>query len=187
MLSRFVLAIGLVASHAAFAWDREPSAVFGIQLGETIPIGSIPSCQEARNAPTPEQLCIKKSWSNDKLIFLHGLPIKKVTYTGTANLLDGKVQSIHVGFMHTKYDLMKAIMIERYGPPSGQEASSVTSQGGATVGNETLRWDGARNSIVLFERWERIDESLAVFSNNALRSRGEQMIEEQIKGSASKM
>jgi len=108
-------------------------------------------------------------------------------YSARVNLLGSRVESVHIEFWHSDYPRMKAVMTERYGEPTRIERATLTSRAGAVVNTETLRWDGARNSVFLFQRLDRIDKSMAAFVSNSLSAERAKRTNESIRDTASQM
>jgi hypothetical protein len=69
---------------------------------------------------------------------------------------------------HDDYEKFKAILITRYGVPAATEAGTVTSNAGAVLPSETLRWFGKTASLIVIERLRRIDKSSVTFFHNTL-------------------
>jgi hypothetical protein len=58
--------------------------------------------------------------------------------------------------------------------------------GGVVLPSETLEWIGRSNSLHLFERFDRIDRSMAAFTNNALTEKSAEKANQAVKDAASK-
>lgn len=177
---------------AHIKWDKEPEAVFGIKLGDSIPAGSFPECilpSRANGYKNPTEMCIESGPGPyaGKIATLHAAPLPQVSSTATINLDDTLVSSIHINFHHENHEKMRAILIERYGPPTKTDISTVQTGAGASFQAETLAWEGAKNSVRLFERWDTASKSLAVFSSNQLSEKQGNRILKSLKDSASKL
>lgn len=172
------------------AWTQEPASVFGLKLGEPMGASDIPGCRpySPRESSIQKELCIEPGPGPyaDRIATLNALPID-VAYSASIHLDDGLVSSLHIDISHDNYAKLRAILIERYGKPTKSNSSTVTSNGGVTLPAETLEWIGRNNSVYLFERFDRIDKSLAAFKNNELTRKSAERIIEKQKESASKM
>ncbi len=63
----------------------------------------------------------------------------------------------HLEFKAGDYEMLKAIFVEKYGPPTQTDQSEFISQGGASGVNEILQWDGDRVVMSLQKVEGRID------------------------------
>lgn len=190
MIHTLAIATLLTIAHTASAqnWAEEPASVFGLKLGEPIASSNIPACPP-RDSRTglPKTLCLERGPGPyaETMATLNALPINEA-YSGTTHLTDGFVASLHIEVNHDNYAKFRAILVERYGKPTKAAVSTVTSNRGAVLPAETLEWNGHNNRLQLFERFDRIDRSLAVFSNNALVQKETEKRANKIKDSASK-
>ena len=180
-----------VASHAE-EWTKEPTTVFGIELGAPILSASVPDCPR-RDYPTwatqPAQMCIRNRDSPyaDRILTLEAIPLTEVSFDATIALFEGAVLSISLEFHANSFAKTKAIFIERYGPPTRSSSYELTANSGATATSELLLWIGKTNTITLAERRGRIDRGRAEFENNAVLARYSKKIEQDVKGAASKL
>jgi hypothetical protein len=182
-----LLALGAVLPVSAQNWAHEPSSVFGLKLGEPVASSGIPACPRLRPGQGfPSELCIDASTPYaDRVQMLNALPIKE-SYSGSIHLVDGMVSALHVETNHDSYARLRAVLIERYGQPTKRESASVTSMGGVVLPSETLEWIGRSNSLHLFERFDRIDRSMAAFTNNVLTEKSAEKANQAVKDAASK-
>lgn len=172
----------------AQAWQQEPAAVFGLKLGEPLTASDIPACPPYRPGyGLPNTLCIENSPGPyaDKVATLNALPLNEV-YSASVHMQNSQVSSLHLDFQHDHYAKLRAILIERYGPPTKSSIAEIKTRAGLAVPAETLEWIGRKNSLTLFERFQRIDKSLAAFTNNALSQQAELQAQDKVKESASK-
>lgn len=178
---------------AQYLWDKEPSTVFGIKLGEKIPEGSIPTCNlpsSANDYKLPDALCLERSsplLDSKRYQELWGVPLSPVASLATVVLQENMVESIIIEMRHEVFNQMHVILVERYGLPTKTDNETVTTKTGAKFSSKTLIWSGVANSVFLYERSGKIDKSLAIFSNNALTDATDKKNADSLKGAASKL
>jgi hypothetical protein len=184
-----VVALFFLCNQAqAQAWQQEPVAVFGLKLGEPLTASDIPMCPPYRPGyGLPDALCIEKMSGPyaEKMATLNALPINEV-YSASVHLQNSQVSSLHLDFKHDHYAKLRAILIERYGPPTKSSIAEIKTRTGLSVPAETLEWVGKKNSLRLFERFQRIDKSLAAFTNNDLSQQAGLQAQDKVRESASK-
>ena len=169
-------------------WQQEPVAVFGLKLGEPLTASDIPVCPPYKPGyGVPDALCIEKLPGPyaEKMATLNSLPINEV-YSASVHLQNSQVSSLHLDFKHEHYAKLRAILIERYGPPTKSSVAEIKTRAGLAVPAETLEWIGRKNSLRLFERFQRIDKSLAAFTNKDLSQQAGLHAQDKVSESASK-
>lgn len=181
--------IGILAliSYHAFAWDKEPSAVLGIELGRPFP--DLPACPSAidsrgRYAP-PQSLCVDGDYGST--IRLGGLPFSNMYVTGSVHLFDAKVESITLSVNHRDYTKMRDILVSRYDAPGDSSISEVTTLTGATLDSRTEGWNGKNVIITLIERAGRVDQTWVMFQHLELSAAKQKKTQNEIGDAASKL
>ena len=145
-------------------WSREPDKVMGIKLGEAIPAGSILECKHLPiGADGP---CIYRSRSD--YLELQAMPDLGFAYDGLVVFAEGRVLALSLTFKQSRFTDMRTALELRYGPASAEKSYSVTTGAGAVISSRQFLWIGHRISLRLTERVGSIDESSAVFVDNAL-------------------
>jgi len=182
-----LMAIGTTTTASAQAWPKEPTAVFGIPIGQEIGAGTFPTCPKrsyATGYESPTSPCLEPG--NRSMMFLQGINIPGVASSATIYLDDGMVRSVDLETRHESYGQLKAMLVERYGSPTKVDREEVKNNAGAAFPNEISRWVGATNSITLTERHGRVDRSRAVFENNAASARALERFKAKLTEGASK-
>lgn len=178
-LLAFVFAATASAALAG-EWDREPERVFGIPLGVTVAETGLPDCPEM---PTkgfydkePSHLCFLKSrYFPDKIGDLHGTPDLGFAYGASFGFHQGRIATLSLSLNQDQFERAKAVLLERYGPPTTSETKEVVAGSGARLGSQELSWKGRKLSITAIERVGRVDTSYIQFSDNAtLAAQGRQ-------------
>jgi hypothetical protein len=153
--------LSLLVSCNAFGWAQEPEAVLGIKLGA--PQGA-PNCVGDRfNSPV---VCLERK--SDGSAHIGAFPFRYAT--GTVYFHDNRVADIRFWMRQEAFGQMKGVLIERYGQPTAVSQGVVSNIAGASLSSETLTWAGRRMTITAIERFLRVDESMVIFSDNAISS-----------------
>jgi hypothetical protein len=143
--------LSLLVSCNAFAWTQEPEAVLGIKLG--VPQDT-PNCVGDRfNSPV---VCLERK--SDGSAHIGAFPFRYAT--GTVYFHDNRVADIRFW--------MRQEAFGRYGQPTAVSQGVVSNIAGASLSSETLTWAGRRMTITAIERFLRVDESMVIFSDNAI-------------------
>lgn len=189
-----VSALLIVTSFAANAqkpatWIKEPSAVFGIVLGEVLDNAAIGECGGAKpilEGPAgPLTVCsmARPSFGN---LEIAGFPVP-VFERGFVARDDGVVTSILLQGGHDDYPSIKALLQERYGRPSAVRVETLQNAMGAAFKSESSVWVGKNVTMVLNERSGSANKSAVRFSHNASEAKKTMEQEKKLKESASKM
>jgi hypothetical protein len=110
-----------VARSADSGWDREPSTVFGIALGEPFPsAGEVPDCPlfaPFRREPQYEGMCVdaREGYSADRLL-LRNVPMSGLAHEAEVTLRGGRVVAVVVPFEAVDFEPMEALLVARLGP-----------------------------------------------------------------------
>lgn len=181
----------LVASSLASAesWPKETDTMFGIKLGAPITSGTVPQCAPtARAYEIPKGTCYEASGPySDRLARLWGLDaLRQIASSAYVHFHEGLVESISVDLKHDYYQTFKALLLERYGPPTKITPGEVMIRSGARIAIETLEWNGQQHDLILIERSGRVDEAQMSFSNRAVREGKRGATQEKIREDASK-
>jgi hypothetical protein len=185
------VALGLVVSLPAIAqnWAKETNTMFGIKLGAPIASSSVPQCAPTTRAyGIPSGPCYEGSGPySDRIARLWGLDaLRQIASSAYAYFHEGSVESIGVDVKYNDYQTFKAILLERYGPPTKITRSEVMTGVGTKIPIETLEWNGRQNTLILIERSGQVDQAQMLFSNNAMREKKHRASQDQIKEGASK-
>jgi hypothetical protein len=91
---------------------------------------------------------------SEALATLGGVPVK----SWFLPLASNKVTSVHVTLDADRFEQVRASMIERFGRPTGQEASTVTNRMGAKFDQQHLVWQKTDGLMRVMKRARRVDE-----------------------------
>jgi hypothetical protein len=122
--------------------------VFGITLGAPFPdareLGDCPAFAPFRREPHPDEVCVdtRETFSSER-IPLANVPFGDIASRAIVRVQAGKVDAIVVPFGTSHLDAMKALLVERYGAPTGE--ADAASAGLA----QALTWQGKRMTIEL--------------------------------------
>lgn len=178
----------LVAPQATPEWTREPETVLGVRLGFPLSASAVASCPTQVTAS--ESVCLETRAST--------YPGAAVQYqlwgTGMANVaanlhLDdaGNVQRITLWTKQINYAELAGILKARYGAPTSEEVKDVKNRAGATFSSTELFWEGKHMTLVATERFDKIDESMVIFSDNASIQRVMDKRDAKAKDAASRL
>jgi prepilin-type processing-associated H-X9-DG protein len=112
--------------------------------------------------------------------------LRKIASSANVYFYDGSVESIGVDVKYDYYQTFKAMLLERYGPPTKIARSEVVTGTGAKIPIEILEWSGLQNELILIERSGRVDQTQMLFSNRAMRERKQGAAQNKVKEDASK-
>jgi hypothetical protein len=168
-VSAIVGLFAVLAATAAHAqWNKEPTHVFGVELGRDLSASSVARCvapSRDNNFAASVVLCLDGIAVDAREITLRNLNLPGVD-TATVQMDEGVVRSIRIDFHHNYYQPMRSALVERFGVATRTQMGTVTTLLNVSLRTETVRWDGGRNSIVLNERVGTIEDSVLIFSNN---------------------
>lgn len=182
------IAFSAIANAQTKPWQQEPEAVLGVKLGQPLDSSALPRCPEKSYEATAPCLVTASVKSAD------GRPIYSVaghpfTYAAVSIKIDGTgvVSRLQTWMKHERFAEFKHALVARYGPPTTQTNEMIQSVAGATYPNQTSKWVGQNVTIIAMERFEKIDESMVIFSHNAAAERDRVEREIRTKGAASKL
>ncbi len=180
------VAMSAVALGAGAQWAQEPTSVMGVQLGGKKE--DIPRCPAGNAALKSTTVCVEPNAAGPEYGTLWGLPLNFILGGADVRFVDGRVQLVLVAVRHDEsYRRLKAILIERYGPPHSVEDKSVTTLDGAPMESEESTWLGPNVLILLSERAGRFDRSRVAFSYRPLGQKKLQDDARDAKSDASKL
>ena len=85
----------------------------------------------------------------------------------------------YLTFDSDDYDKLRAIFVERYGPPTQSADTPVQTRMGAKARNHILVWKGRRASITLQRYGDKITEGRALIGTHALMDRMQKASEDE--------
>jgi hypothetical protein len=176
-----LLPLALLVPIAAAAWQQEPTAVLGIELGK--PLVGLARCSPSYQQP-PTDIC--ESYRTAKLVLLAGIPIPSVG-VGSVQLHNGAVSMVTLMHPSTAFDSLLAILTERYGKPHQMETSVVTNLAGARLSSRQASWRGSRTNIVAHERIGKVTEGAVFFSDIELAAQERAATAADTKATAGKL
>lgn len=191
-MKKVVIAVVMLAALAAHAqktspWAKEPSAVFGIALGEVLDNSSISECGgvKVEGSGTPVSVCAMNRPGFGGIL-IAGFPVPAFE-SGFVQREDGVVTAIALHGKHDDYQSIKTLLIERYGRPTLVRTDTLQNGLGAIFKSERSSWIGKQVTLTLKERGDEIDKTSAYFSHNATAMKNLLNREKSLKDSASKM
>jgi hypothetical protein len=165
-------ASALVATAASAQWKLEPESVFGIQLGAPLS-DAVPRCGPIYPAVESAKLCVRHYPKLPNMAGLENLPLSGIKHSAGLFFDEGAVMALRVEVAHQSYETLKAMLVERYGPPTTSETKVLTSRVGVAYQSESLNWLGKTNTITLTEREGKVDASVVSFGNVERRASAE--------------
>lgn len=174
--------------EAPRVWTQEPETVLGVKLGRPLEASALPACPEQMLSATG--VCLRTTppyFPGDHPRYSlggHGIPHVAVNvYLDEA----GAVHRITFWTQQIYFADVLGILVSRYGAPSTQDAFDVKTRAGASFASSRSFWQGKRLSILAEERFDKIDESLISFSDNAATEREAAKRAEKNRSAAAKL
>lgn len=167
-----------------YPWD-EPKDFRGLKFGEDIE-KQIPLCTREMldRYFQYNQKCWWKSASS-QLYEINGFePLAGVKLTTLGQQINGGLEYITASFASSSFRTVLAILIERYGKPTGIEDSEWVSKGGVRLKNSIARWEGDNIRIDITRFSTRSEYSGLTYTTNVYRNWALQREQERIKGAA---
>ncbi|HSY51167.1 MAG TPA: hypothetical protein VLC46_20340 [Thermoanaerobaculia bacterium] len=157
-----VMALGfLTAAAASFAfaaapqptWEKEPAEVRGVPFGasealvkKTLRIGCV-SIGEDRE-------CVQR------------FKIGDIRVVGGFDVTDDRMHTVTFLFDSPNFEAMKAVLIEKYGPPTEQHSEPFQTKSGATYDNTVLTWVGVEVRVDARKFGSSLDSSRVEFNTS---------------------
>ena len=187
------------AAHAQIAktqraktlpWAKEPELVFGLRLGERFDHDALKPCGgvTADGPPPKYSFChlFGRSTPEAVQLLLSGFPVSAFK-GGSLSLEGGVASTLMLEGSHNDHSDIRAVLIERYGPPTVSMPGTVSNRMGASFSNETLIWTGKNVMLTLRERSGKVDETGVFFQHIPSASKSIERDTQRRKGEASKM
>ncbi|WP_162831463.1 hypothetical protein [Paraburkholderia caffeinilytica] len=148
-------------------WDKEPASFLGFEFGKPLPSDLVTCPSSLRDLAlnfthTP---CLQV---DEPIVKLWLAPELGFPYTNFEYLHDGNVASVTLQTSVDNYDALKSLLTTRYGPPTRTSTTVVKTMAGGEFSSEQCRWTGARISILLDQRHEKVDQSQVFVEDTAL-------------------
>lgn len=180
------VALALFLAGPAEAWTKEPDAYRGVQWGATVaeaePILSergkhtvVCTCQaEQGRSRQRSGSCSAKPESDASKV-----PITRTCLTlGPTNIAqlpvkelwsfaDDKFGRVIWAFDSHGYELLRGVMLDKYGPPTSSAVEAFDTAGGASFENERLTWSGPTMTIEIARFGQKASEGVAEFKTKA--------------------
>lgn len=168
-------------------WPAEPTAVFGIPIGERFENDRIEECGgvKAETEKNPVAACalIRPGFGG---ITISGFPIPSFE-EGFIGREDGIVTAIMLHGQQAHYGGIKGVLVERYGKPHKTTTEKVQNKMGAVFTSEVLYWEGKKVALTLYERSGKVDRTSALFTSLEQSAKRSGDHEKTLKESASKL
>ncbi|MDZ7862850.1 hypothetical protein [Acidovorax sp.] len=168
-------------------WPNEPTAVFGVPIGEKLENDRIGQCGgvKADAEKNPVAVCAMERPGYGGII-IAGFPVP-VFDGGYIDRDDGVVTSIILHGKHSNYRDIKALLMERYGKPTRTWTEKLQNKMGATFSSEALDWEGKSVTLKLRERSDTVDQTSVFFTSQSHLNKKATEREKSLKESATKM
>lgn len=137
----------IAAVIGAQQWTKEPESFrgvkFGIPFGDAIKHGKLSSCFSMKDADPSGSTLGERICS--------GARIDLGSTKAITTYLDykGKFVEVEVTCPSESYDALKALFVERYGPPTKSANEQIQNRMGAIFTDESLLWSGNKVTIAL--------------------------------------
>lgn len=161
------LATASVQAQTLKPWVKEPSAIFGIAIGQPLDTDRIDKCGGKRADPLKERVpaCIMSDSSSGNLT-LSDFP-GDLFDTGFIQTNDGVVASLLLKAPHSKFIEVRQLLIERYGKPTTFEMQTLQNGYGKKFSSEVMVWAGKSITLTVSERMSDTNVSGVYFGSNA--------------------
>lgn len=189
MIAMVAACLVALSAHAQKkqSWPAEPSAVFGIPIGEKFENDRISECggvkAEADKNPVAVCAMARPGYGG---ILIAGFPVA-VFEDGYIGREDGVVNSMILNGKQANYRDIRTLLVERYGKPTFATVEKLQNKMGATFSSEVLTWEGKNVNLMLRERSDTVDKTVAFFTHIGQASKRQAEREKALKDSASKM
>ena len=171
-----------ISSHQSKTWDKEPENFLGIVIGKDFSVQACPTRNVGQTITVlaPDFEAIQKlsgvchipqspnrtniPQSSYKII---NLPALGIPYSTTVRTEANSVKSIVIKLKQENFGVLVEAFTQRYGQPTSVIAKSVGNKFGAEFSAQEIKWRGKNISIYMYERFNLIDKSYVLISNNA--------------------
>jgi hypothetical protein len=174
-MKRFAMfaAIVMLSGSAALAdWPLEPKDFRGI------PFPGASTADVAKKLGRKPRECTATDCHD------YGFKLVDVQILTLYQFKDDRLVTIALSFESSSYDTVKAIFIERYGPPTRVEATPMKTMMGVEYQNETVLWIGKVVKVNLMRIAGSVDKSLVMMSDNEYIAEQERAADEARKKAA---
>jgi hypothetical protein len=142
-------------------WAQEPTAYRGVPFGA-------PMVEAREKLRFGAKQCKPAYGQLSKLIpgttscYLHGsLEVGRVRVSETLTFAHDRLAGVAMHFEANDFDSMKAVFLEKYGPPTSETKTPVSNKMGAVFQNEELEWQGPSIRISMTRFVNTLDNSMA--------------------------
>lgn len=94
-------------------------------------------------------------------------PIGRFTTDQDFTFYDDKFVQVKLTFATEAFDELRAIFIERYGPPTDERKAAVKTQAGGTFTNDVVTWSGERVIVRIERYFTSLDTGFAIVADRA--------------------
>lgn len=172
---------------AAAIWESEPDTVLGISIGAPLAESGLPECAGASiNVSGP--LCVEKQPEPIGLQLPRQVSGDGIKYASTSvRVVDGTLVSLSLDFKQFKFNDFVDMFVGKYGPPTADYSETVENRSGASFASRHLSWNGKHMTIQLIERFGKVDDSHAIFSDNAAVLKAKAARQDKARAEGSKL
>lgn len=167
------------------AWDKEPEAFLGIKFNEPFKVNPCPTKNigqytkietfDYEAMKTLESVCLDtidtsyKYQKTDNGVFKLGhLPSLGIGYSAQVHVKDGVVSKITIELKQPNFSILRTAFMDRYGQPTSVDNSPVKTLAGGEFSAADITWKGNNISIRMYERFNKVDESYVIISDNVM-------------------
>ncbi len=138
------------------SWRQEPSGYRDVPFGATQ--------KEAREKLAFGSCDVPDSDAVPISCIVADLDVNNVSVHNTLTFSEGKLVKAAMYFPSDKYDEIRQLFYDKYGPPMKRETRSVGNKLGAAFENEFLTWSGKRVDVQMMRYASNLDMSMASFT-----------------------
>lgn len=176
-----------VSAACAQSWKREPETILGATFGVKPDWAQIEQCGSGQHLATKYGFCSMAISGWGSLVPLGGFPVNEFR-SGMMELdADENLVQLTIYAKHADYQVVRSILIERYGQPTKRDVVTLKNKLGATFSSERLSWSGSR-IIAMLSEWEsNLNDSSVTFAYTPWLSKLVREDTERVKAGASKL
>lgn len=184
------------------AWASEPDAFLGIRLAEPFTVAACPVKVGAGGDDVLDFVSIRKlegvcfnplapgikyagaggpTWYE-----VHNAPAIGPEYKVMVQMSNGVVSRINLELDQSGFGALQAALVSRYGKPTSMEVKSFMTKAGGEFPSSTLRWEGRKMAIRMYERFGRVDRSQVIVYDVAMLKQEMEAEKRRLEGEAKK-
>jgi hypothetical protein len=155
-ITMFFVVLSLVAKARA-DWPLEPKEFRGI------PFPGASKAEVTKKFAIDDRFCQSTSCLDENFA-LADVPIQTLF-----DFANDKLVQIFMSFSSSAFQKVKAIFVERYGPPTTTQTSTVRTRGGVEYQNETVIWLGTAVEVHVVKYGTTVEDGAVLFLDRIRR------------------